>query len=70
MASTPAGAASATAAGKERSVTYQPTSALTSTVEGTASASSVPASAILGIKAIIVRKVRRVFYKKTAKRYI
>lgn len=57
MASTPAAAASATAGGKALSVTCQPTSALTSTVEDTASALWAPASAIPVIRAIIVRKV-------------
>lgn len=68
MASTPVDAASATVGGKALSATCHPTSASTSTVEGTAFALWVPASAILAIKAIIVRKVRIISSKKRHKK--
>lgn len=68
MASIPVAAASATAGGKAPSATCQPTSASTSTVEDMASALWVPASAILVIRAIIVRKVRLIPYKNRHKK--
>lgn len=68
MASTPVDAANATAGGKALSATSQPTNASTSTVEGTASALWVPASAILVIRAITVRKVRKTSSKKRHKK--
>lgn len=58
MDSIPVAAASATAGGKALSATCQPISASTSTVEDMASALWVPASAILVIREITVRKVR------------
>lgn len=68
MASTPVAAASATAGGKALSVMCQPTSASTSTVEDMASALWALASAILVIKAIIVRKVRITYSKNRLKK--
>lgn len=70
MASTLVAAASATVGGKGLSATCQPTSALTSTVEDMASALWAPASAILVIRAITVRKVRIFFPRTDTKGYV
>lgn len=68
MASTPVAVASATVDGKALSVMCQQTSALISTVEDMASALWEPASVILVIKVITVRKVRIMSFKNRLKK--